>query len=114
MTRRSDIQQRRLEGLESEFRLALPRVLTQCAAGRWGLFGQNYHIGQFNWWYWPEAEQLKDMAREIQLIREDFGQPNLLVERFLYYCSLRGSNVHGEPKLAQVFLDEIDAGLSAS
>jgi len=114
MTRQSDIQRRRLEDLEPEFCLALPRLLSQCAAGRWGLFGQNERIGERNWWYWREAEDLKSMARDIQSIRHDFGQPNPLVERFLYYCSLRGPNVLGEPRLAQVFLDEIKAGLPAS
>jgi hypothetical protein len=44
MTRKSGIQLRRLQRLESEFRLLLPPVLKQCAAGRWGLFGQNEHL----------------------------------------------------------------------
>jgi hypothetical protein len=30
-----------------------------------------------------------------------------VVERFLHYCSLRGANAPGEPKLAKAFLDEI-------
>jgi hypothetical protein len=65
MTKRADIQQRRLVGLEAEFRSLLPRVLKRCAAGRWGLFGQNDHLEDSKWRYWPEAEQLKIMAREI-------------------------------------------------
>jgi hypothetical protein len=74
------------------------------------LFGHNDHIDDGKWWYWSEAEQLKSMAREIRSIRQDFGQSNPLVERFIYYCSLRGANVPGEPKLAQAFLDEIESG----
>ena len=35
MTKREDIQQRRLDGLESEFRSLLPRMLKECASGRW-------------------------------------------------------------------------------
>jgi hypothetical protein len=105
MSKRESIQQGRLEKLESEFLLLLPRILKQCAAGRWGLFGQNDHFEESSYLHWPEAEQLKDMAREIHSIREDFGESNPQVERFLHYCSLRGPNVPGEPKLAQSLLD---------
>jgi hypothetical protein len=50
------------------------------------------------------------MALEIRAFRAQFGQPNTLAERFLYYSSLRGSNVPGEPKVAKAFLDEIRRG----
>jgi hypothetical protein len=100
--------------LESEFCSLLPHVLGQCAAGRWGLFGQNDHLEASRYLRWSEAERLKSMAREIRLIRQDCGQSNPLVERFLHYCSLRGSNVPGEPKLAQAFLAEVEAGLFAT
>jgi len=69
MTKREAIRQRRLENLESEFRLLLPRVLKECAAGRWGLFGQNDHFDESKYLYWPDAEHLKEMALEISLIR---------------------------------------------
>jgi hypothetical protein len=73
MTKREDIEQRELEGLEEEFRSLLPCVLKQCAAGRWGLFGQNDHPdGSKNpYFVWVEAEQLKKMAHEIRSIRRD-------------------------------------------
>jgi hypothetical protein len=77
-------------------------------AGRSGLFGQHDHFEESRYLHWPEAEQLKDMAREIHSIREDFGESNPQVERFLHYCSLRGPNVPGEPKLAQSLLDATD------
>jgi len=99
--------------LESEFRLLLPPVLKQCAAGRWGLFEQSDHIEESKYLYWPEADRLKSMAREIRSIRQDFGQTDPLVERFLDYCSLRGANVPGEPKLARLLLDEVECELSA-
>jgi hypothetical protein len=70
MSKRESIQQGRLEKLESEFLLLLPRILKRCAAGRWGLFGQNDHLEESSYLHWPEAEQLKDMAREIHSIRE--------------------------------------------
>jgi hypothetical protein len=96
MTKREDIQRRRVEGLESEFRALLPRVLKECALGRWGLFGQNDGADGSKYLFWSEAEQLKSMAAEIRSIRQDFGESNPDVERFLHRCSLRGSNLPGE------------------
>jgi hypothetical protein len=112
MTKREDIQQRRLEGLESEFRSLLPRVLKECAAGRWGLFGQNDAYDGSKYLFWSEAEQLKSMAAEIRSLRQDFGEQNPGVERFLHHCSLRGSNLPGEPRLAQSLLEELKSDLS--
>jgi hypothetical protein len=113
MMKKSDIRHQRLPDLESEFRLLLPPVLKECAAGRWSLFEHNDHIEVSKYLYWPEADLLKSMAREIRSIRQDFGQTDPLVERFLHYCSLRGANVPGEPKLARLLLDEVECGLSA-
>jgi hypothetical protein len=112
MTKREEIQQRRLEGLESDFRSLLPRVLKECAAGRWGLFGQNGGYDGSKYLFWSEAEQLKSMAAEIRSIRQDFGEQNPDVERSLQHCSLRGSNLPGEPKLAESLLEELKSGLS--
>jgi hypothetical protein len=108
MTKRDSIRQSRLDSLEAEFSSLLPGVLKECAAGRWGLFGQNDHSDGSKYIYWPEAEQLKDMAREIKSMRSDSGEPNEQVERFLHYCSLRGPNVPGEPKVARSLLDELE------
>ena len=113
-TKRECIQQQRLNGLESEFRLLLPPVLQECAAGRWGLFGQNDAADGSKYLFWSKAEQLKSIADEIRSIRHDFGEANPTVERFLHYCSLRGSNVPGEPQLAQSLLDELESGPSRS
>jgi hypothetical protein len=110
MSKREHIQQRRLEGLESEFSSLLLRVLKECAAGRWGLFGQN--DGADGYWY--EGEQLKSIAAEIRSIRQDFGEQNPDVERFLHHCSLRGSNLPGEPRLAQSLLEELESGSSGA
>ncbi len=114
MTKREDIQQRKLEGLESQFRSLLPRVLKECALGRWGLFGQNDGADGSKYLFWSEAEQLKSMAAEIRSIRQGFGESNPDVERFLHHCSLRGSNLPGEPRLAQSLLDELESGSSAA
>lgn len=106
-SKRSRIQQHRLEELESDFKRFLIPILQQCADGRWGLFGQNDGSDVNRHSSWWEAEALKERAKEIYALRMEFGQPNPLVERFLHYCSLRGANVPGEPKLAKALLYEI-------
>jgi hypothetical protein len=108
MTKQESIDRRRLEQLESDFRALLPRILKECAAGRWGLFGQNDHCEGSKYLHWPEADQLKQMAREIHSIQEVLGESNPQIQRFLHRCSLRGPNVPGEPKLAQSLLSERD------
>jgi hypothetical protein len=108
MSKRSKIQQRRLDEIESEFHSVLLACLRGCAQGRWGLFGQNKHLdprGQYL--NWAEADRLKELAHEIKSIRLQIGGRNETCERFLSLCSLRGSNVPGEPKLAAAFLAEI-------
>jgi hypothetical protein len=111
MAKRSRIQQRKLNEIEGEFRTLLLTCLRECAHGRYGLFGQNDHIDpEGRYWNWPEARRLKELAHEIKSLRLDFGQPNENCERYLQLCSLRGSNVPGEPRLAALLLDEIDQG----
>ena len=111
MAKRSRAQQRKLNEIEGEFNPLLLACMRECAQGRWGLFRQNDHIdpeGQYS--NWPEARRLKELAHEIRYLRQDFGQSNQIFERFLQLCSLRGSNVLGEAKLAAIFLGEIDPG----
>jgi hypothetical protein len=111
MAKSSRVQQRKLDEIEAEFNQLLLACVRECAEGRWGLFGQNDHIdpeGRYS--NWPEAKRLKELAHEIITLRQGFGQSNQICERFLQLCSLRGSNVLGEPKLAAIFLDEIDHG----
>ena len=106
-TKRERIQQRRLDELETDFERSLLPVLKECAAGRWGLFGQNEHLEEGRYLRWPAAEDLRRRAKQISILRAEFGQTNSVVERFLHYCSLHGANVPGEPKLAKALLDEI-------
>jgi hypothetical protein len=106
MSRRSPKDQR-LDGLELEFAPLLLACLRECAAGRYGLFGQNDGPGIARYYQWDQAAQLKEIATEIHELRAEFGQPNPHVEEFLRLCLLRGSNVPGEPKLAKAFLDQI-------
>jgi hypothetical protein len=107
---RRPIRDQRLDGLESDFRPLLISCLRQCLNGRWGLFGQNHSFDEVKNFDWEDGQYLKEAARQIRELRADFGQLNPLVERFLHYCSLRGPNVPGEPKLAKAFLDEIEKG----
>lgn len=105
-----EIHRRQLDEIESDFDVLLIAVLKQCADGQWGLFGQNDGFGGSKYLHWAEAEALKNRAKQIRMLREEFGVPNPLVERLLHYCSLRGANVPGEPKLAKAFLEEIQSG----
>jgi hypothetical protein len=105
--KRRPTKEHRLNELENDFRPRLLSCLRECAGGRYGLFGQNDGPGMARYSQWDEAEELKEIAVEIREIRAEFGQPNSQVDEFLHLCSLRGSNVPGEPKLAKVFLDEI-------
>ena len=108
MTKRQKIREMRLVEVESEFHSLLLSCLRECAQGRYGLFGQNDHLDpEGRYWNWLEAKRLKNLAQEIKLIRLEFGQANENCERFLQLCSLRGSNVSGEPKLAAEFLADI-------
>jgi hypothetical protein len=113
MTTRSGVDQTRLASLEADFISLLPNVLTECSHGRWGVFGHNEHAEENRWLRWPEAEQLKAVAQEIQAIRQQFEQPNPIVDRFLEVCRRRGSNVPGEPKLALALLQEFGDRLSS-
>lgn len=110
MTQRDKIKQDRLAALEGEFADLLVPCLKQSASGRYGLFGQNDHLDpNHKWWHWPEAEQLQAIADQIQALCSEFGEKNQTCERFLYFRSLRGPNVPGEPKLAEQFLKELES-----
>jgi hypothetical protein len=104
------IKEQRLDELESDFGRLLVSCLEECGNGRWGLFGQNdrYESGKYS--QWEDGHRLKETALQIRSLRAEFGLPNPLVERFLYFCSLRGANIPGEPKLAKTFLEEIRRG----
>ena len=106
--RKPPIKDQLLTELEHSFRTLLMSCLAECESGRWGLFGQNDGPEAARYLGWENAEQLRKTALRIHDLRAEFGQPNPLVERFLQYSSLHGSNLPGEPKLAEAFLDEIE------
>ena len=104
---RRDAKEQRLDDLECDFRPRLIAVLRECANGRWGLLGQNNYGELARYYVWPEADDLKQTAEKINSLRSEFGQLNPLSIKFLEYCSMRGTNLKGEPRLAQQFLAEI-------
>ena len=108
MTKREKIRGAELEQLETEFRSLLIPCLEKCASGRWGLFGQNDSVDpEGRYWNWPEATRLKELAREIEAIHKQFGTQNEDCDELLRLCSLRGSNISGESKLAAEFLHRL-------
>jgi hypothetical protein len=108
MSKKARIQQERLNAKESEFRILLPQCLTECAKGRWGLFGQNALADpEDRYWTWPEAKHLRELASDIRLERSYAGEVNRLAERFLELCGAGKSNSEGEPKLALRLLEEM-------
>jgi hypothetical protein len=104
---RRNAKDQRLEGLERDFRPRLIACLRECANGRWGLLGQHDDSEIAKYLEWPEADDVKQTAEEINELRSEFGQPNPLAAKLIEYCSMRGQNMKGEPKLARQFLTEI-------
>ncbi len=90
-----------------DFRPLLIACLEESAAGRYGLFEQIEESVRAKYCDWPEANRLKEIAAEISALRNEFGQPNKLVQLFSRYCSLQGPNSPGEPKMAKLLLKEI-------
>jgi len=104
---KKSVKEQKLDDLESQFRPLLVACLEECGRGRWGLFGEDDSPELAKCYSWSEAEELKRIAVSIRALRAEFGQPSLLVERYLHYASLRGANLPSEPKLARAFSDEI-------
>jgi hypothetical protein len=108
MSKKAHIQQGRLEAMEQEFATLLHPCLSECARGRYGLFGQNALADpEDRYWTWPEAKHLRFLASEIRIERSMFGDSNPLVERFLSLCGAGTPNAEGEPKLAAHLLSEL-------
>lgn len=99
-----------MEIAESEYREQLITALRRTAAGHWGLLGANQQMEAADR---TAAVELLESAKLIQDIRAKLGitDPFDLHERFI---ALRQANKEpnsvGEPKLAQQFLLEMDAG----
>jgi hypothetical protein len=97
-----------LASLEREFREKLIVSLRGCAAGHWGLLGQNAHIA-------PEyarsdaADELLALGEAIEALRREAGiaEPYELYKAFKSKRGRQDSNQLGEPRLAQKWLAEL-------
>jgi len=107
----------KLRELEREFERKFVNALRRCAAGVWGLFGQNSEaLSQAS----PaltqrlastEAAELLALGEEIQNLRLQIGIAEAfnLHARFMEVRAMRGPNIPGEPNLARNVLDELNA-----
>jgi hypothetical protein len=94
--------ERDLESAQTHFAEQLVTALRRCAAGHWGLFGQNGER-------WDEGQVLAAQGCEISELRKRLGYTEgfELFDRFMAYRRRNGPNDPGEPKLAQKFLAEL-------
>lgn len=94
-----------LTALESEYRNLLTKALTDCAEGRWGLFGHNEHLRPS---LAPELDELRDLAAAIDRLRARTGAaPFELHREFEAARGRAGPNYPGEPKQAQAWLKRL-------
>jgi hypothetical protein len=111
---RKDNAEAQLRALEEQFSTDLVAALRDCAAGKWGMFGQNDHLVSVSPMlasiYTATAEKLTGQGREITKMRHELGyvEPFSPFERYLHYRELRSANSPGEPRLAVQFLAELD------
>ena len=109
--------ERQLEVLEASYRELLLYELRLCATGAWGLFGHNdlaiNRLGpvmtkRINR---PEIDKLLELGSNIERLRSKLGHLESfpLHERLLLLRSSHDANTPGEPKLAQQWLDEMQA-----
>jgi hypothetical protein len=114
---RTSRQQRlvtRLHSRESDFQATLIEELRACAAGEWGMFGQNEGAyatlgGRTRKLVSSVEKDLLARATEIERLRDELGhtEPFPLSRRYREYRDMRGPNAPGEPKLAKLFLQEL-------
>ena len=98
----------RIDELEAEYRSQLIAALSECAGGRWGLFGQNEHLG--NWWHTDDLDALRELADSINALRDRVGEgPYRLHDEFEAARGRGDANQIGEPKLAQSWLSRLEA-----
>ena len=114
---RRDKAEGELEHLEVRFRERLMVALRTCAAGQWGLFGQNdaaykRAFGRNAVRVIPaEVGELLALGEEIDALRSSLGFPggNALYARLTSYRKLPAANAPAEPRLARQLLAELDA-----
>lgn len=104
-----------LHMLEDRFLNDLVAAVRECAAGKWGVFGQNDSVIERQ----PKplretlrsysAARLIEDGETIRRLRHELGyhEPFSPFERYLHYRQMRSANSPGEPKLAAQFLAEL-------
>jgi hypothetical protein len=110
MARRAT-EERRRRMLEKEYRRILIKALTECADGWPGLFAASLHLlpEDLRARIEPqEVHDLMDMAGEIAFLRSRLGYERFeLHETFMFIRAQNSEHAPGEPKRAQVWLDEL-------
>jgi len=105
MRKPEETESQTLAEMEAEWAELLPNCLEQCAAGRVGLFLNSPVVSAFV--DWPESQRLWSLTRKIREAHAALGSAHPGCQRFLHYCSLRGTDFRAEPKLAEEFLREL-------
>ena len=99
---------RDLDELEHEYLAVFARALSDCAGGRWGLFGHNEHLPAYN--APSELDELRELARAINRLRVREGHELFPVhEEFEAARGPVDANAPGEPKQARVWLTRLAA-----
>lgn len=106
--------ERERQSLEAAYSAALLVALRDCADGRWGVFGQNEGIvpAYLEERFLPASvKKLEEIGAELVAVREEMGFADLFapMQRLAELRAERGPNRPGEPRLAQMFLDELKA-----
>ena len=97
------------DGLEHDYRAVLSKALTDCAGGRWGLFGHNEHLHGYD--SPSELDELRALARAINRLRSRVGEgPFPLHEEFEAIRGPADANAPGEPKQAEEWLARVKRG----
>ncbi len=98
---------RRVE-LEADYLTALTGALGKAAAGSWGLFGHNGKDRAATSKWAPIVEELCDMGREIERMRDDLAmEPFGLHREFEASRGPVSPTAPGEPKQARAWLDRL-------
>jgi hypothetical protein len=95
-----------VDELERQYRTLLSRALTDCAGGRWGLFGHNEHLHSYG--VPSELAELRELAHAINRLRARIGEGLFpLHEEFEAARGRADANALGEPKQAQAWLQRL-------
>ena len=72
-SKRIQLSEMRLAAVEAAYRSVLVAALEDCAAGRWGLFGQNEHIPAHSRFRPKALDELDALATDINELRQKLG-----------------------------------------